>query len=438
MTRLKCIECGYTTGAIRNDLKCPVCGGLLVAMLEGIPTRIDGEGVWVWGKYLAAGSASSKVTLGEGNTPLIKARRLGRKLGIKELILKDETRNPTGTFIDRGSATLASIAKHRGIRKLVVASTGDLGISISAYARRAGIKTKIFMPGKAQTSKVYKTAALADSLLITQTYEEALNRLRKYESTAGIMQVNPKNPYLIDGYRTIAYELLADAGPLVKEATVIVPVGDGALITALWTVFRDINYKVRFVGVRGCSDSPLIKDMYVKEPLLKDKIEEAISEANGEIIEICEEEAIEASVTLLRHEGIMAGPIGSSTIAALSKLRSSSDVVISIISGDSLGDAAVLRKIVDSIKGKKPQITGLGFTKSKILEILALKGPLHPYGTWKALKEEYSVKISLRVVYQHIRELNSLGYIETKGTVTEDNRVRKLYTITRKGLAFLR
>ncbi len=438
MTRLKCIDCGYSTTAIRTDLRCPICGGLLVVMLEDVPTRIDGEGIWVWGECLAAGSASSKVTLGEGNTPLIKARRLGRKLGIKELILKDETRNPTGTFIDRGSATLVSMAKHMGIRKLVVASTGDLGISISAYARRAGIRTKIFMSGKAQTSKVYKTAALTDSLLITQTYEEALNRLRKYESTAGIMPVNPKNPYLIDGYRTIAYELLADAGPLIKEATVIVPVGDGALITALWTVFRDINYKVRFVGVRGCSDSPLIKDMYVKEPLLKNKIEKVISETNGEIIEICEEEAIEASVTLLRHEGIMAGPIGSSTIAALSKLRSSSDVVISIISGDSLGDAAVLRKIIDSIKGKKPQITGLGFTKSKILEILALKGPLHPYGIWKALKEEYSIKISLRVVYQHIRELNSLGYIETKGTVTEDNRVRKLYMITKKGLALLR
>lgn len=100
-------------------------------------------GVWRFRMFLPDVPSGRVVTLGEGGTPLLPAKRLGADLGLENLMIKDETMNPTGSFIDRGSTVLVSLAKERGVRSFSCVTTGNLGASLAAYSAKAGIETEI-------------------------------------------------------------------------------------------------------------------------------------------------------------------------------------------------------------------------------------------------------------------------------------------------------
>jgi threonine synthase len=440
-TYLRCLKCGERIHSVVKGVRCPTCGGPLIPALQTPtpPHPSPGTGVWVWRAYLFSSRLRTYLSLGEGMTPFVRMENLGRNLGIKRLFVKLESRNPTGTFIDRGSATLVSMAKASKLRSVVVAAAGDLGISIPAYARKAGLRTKVFMPSTTTTSKAARAVILADEVVFTQDYEEALRKAIKYEGVEGTALGVPYNPYLIDGYRTLGYEIIHSTSSLNGRLNILVPVGNGALMVALWSAFKDLRREARFIGVKGCSDTPLIKDIYVKTPLFKELIEEIINETGGEIIEVCEDEALRASSNLARYEGVLVGPVGSSTIAALKKLDfTSDDVVVSVVSGDSPPDPAAMYRILELGERRLNREVSLGPTKIKILEVIALKGPMHPYGIWRTLRVENSFKLGIRTVYQHVSELESAGYITLSGVINVNGRKRKLYDLTPLALKALR
>lgn len=439
MNVLKCIKCGEEIHSLKLVALCPRCGGFLIPHTTEIPKKKPGTGIWIWREALFSGLLKDRVSLGEGDTPLLKAKKLGRKLKVNNLILKVESRNPTGTFIDRGSATLVSVAKHLGVSSLAVAAIGDLGISIALYARRAGLKTKVYMPLSTSASKVAKALLTADNVVLTKDFKDSLTKANKFSEQIGSYAVTPSNPYLLDGYRTIAYEI-ATALPRDKlvNSTVLVPVGNGGLLTALWSAFSDLGIRVRYVGIKGCEETPLIKDIYVPSPIFKDLIIKIITESGGEIIPVCEDESISSMHELLIQEGLFVGAVGASSLAALRKLSRNSNTVIAILSGDGQPDNVVISKLLELRKNRALDLTNLKETKSRILEIVALKGPIHPYAIWKTLRQEYSQKITLRSIYQHVKDLQEAGYIYISGKTLVGGKERKLYSITPKALDILR
>ncbi len=438
---MRCLKCGERFNSVNKEVRCPVCGGLLIPALEASTSLkpSPGIGVWIWRNYLFSSRLRVNLSLGEGFTPFLKLENLGKIYRLRRLFVKLESRNPTGTFIDRGSATLLSVAKALRLRNVVIAAAGDLGISISAYARKAGIKTKVFMPSATTTGKAARAAILADDVVFTQDYEEALKKAIKYEGVDGTLLGVPYNPYLIDGYRTLGYEIFHSTSSLNGRLNILVPIGNGALMVALWSAFKDLKGRARFIGVKGCSDTPLIKDIYVRNPLFGDLVGEIVGETGGEIVEVCEDEALKASSNLARYEGILAGPVGSSTIAALKKLDfMQEDIIVSVVSGDSPPDPAAIYRMLELGKRRLKRETPLGPTKIKILEVIALKGPIHPYEIWRTLKVENSFRLGLRTVYQHINELESAGYITLSGVINVNGRRRKLYDLTPLALKALR
>jgi len=438
---LECPSCGAKFPPFPPRLSCDACGSPLIPRiidlrLKDVHRKINYGGIWVFKDFLISGG-KSEVTLGEGLTPLIKAVRLGEYLGLSNVLIKDESRNPLGTFIDRGSATLMSVALNLRFKKVVVASLGDLGISISAYARKAKIKSYVVMPHSITPSKAYQVLVLADKVEFTSSYEEAIGKVLK---TKDSLQVTPLNPYLLDGYRTIYYEIYSELGR--HPDVLIVPVGDGALMTALWYALKDLGGKSMIIGVKGCSSTPLLRDISVEKPLYERVIKDILQDSGGFIIEVCDKDVIEAIKLLANSEGLLVEPVGVSSIAGLMKLSindelPSNKLVVTLITGGALRDASILRLLTDKHIMQEEGLK-IGFTKLKILEILVSRGPLHPYAIWKILRDNYGIKISLRVLYQHIEELERLGLIKVNNYERVRGRVRKIYEVTSKGVKLLR
>ena len=149
MERFECASCSMKTEEASLEARCRKCGGALIPLplverrvkrseLESLP-----PGVWRYRDLLPRVEEHQVVTLGEGGTPLLAAPRLGAELGFGALLVKDETRNPTGSFIDRGATVLASVAKRDGVRRILCTTTGNLGASLAAYSAKAGIETRI-------------------------------------------------------------------------------------------------------------------------------------------------------------------------------------------------------------------------------------------------------------------------------------------------------
>ena len=437
MLKLRCVRCGHEVGGVEYVSSCPQCGGLLITRASGCLRKGKGSGVWVWGNGLFTSFMTPRVTLGEGNTPLIKSVKIGRSTGLT-LYFKDETKNPSGSFIDRGSATLATALKYFKIRSVVVPSTGDLSISVSTYLRRAGISSKAYVPSSVTLSKAYKTLLVSDRVKFVDSYEEALVKALKSTQfyDAAIL---PTNPFLIDGYRTVAFELVYSLGRE-RPLMVVVPIGDGVLALSIHYVLEDLGIHHKILGVRACKESPLLRDIYVAKPMLQEYLKELEDSGFIEVINVCDDEALEASEFMVKKEGFLVGPVGASCVAALKKLVGEGRkdfVTVALMSGDPLQDPYVIKALLERTAGRKEQIVALGFTKMKILEILAYGNPAHPYVLWKELKQKHGLNLNRRSVYKHVEELISLGFLKVVGHERVGGRIRKIVTITEQGLKHL-
>ena len=145
-----CVNCSRRVETDILDAKCTRCESALLLESEGNRQTLSRSeiealppGVWRYRALLPSIAYENIVTLGEGATPLLQAKRLGSELGLNNLLIKDETRNPTGSFMDRGSTVLVSLAKEQGMSRVSCTTTGNLGASLAAYSAKAGIQTEI-------------------------------------------------------------------------------------------------------------------------------------------------------------------------------------------------------------------------------------------------------------------------------------------------------
>jgi threonine synthase len=225
-----------------------------------------------WHEFIDVDSDTPRITIGEGGTPLVHAKRLGERLGV-ELHLKLELTNPTGSFKDRGMCVAVARAVQEGATTLICASTGNTSASAAAFAAAAGLKCVVVVPsGKIAAGKLLQ-AQVAGALVIQidGSFDDGLVAVRELGKRPGMALVNSVNPYRIEGQKTGAWEVCEDLGMQAPD-WLCIPVGNAGNITAYWRGFKEwyerglIDRLPQLLGVQAAGAAPLVDGAPVEHP----------------------------------------------------------------------------------------------------------------------------------------------------------------------------
>jgi threonine synthase len=301
------------------------------------------------------------LTLGEGATPLVHARRLGAELGLERLYLKFEGTNPTASFKDRGMVLAVTRAIARGARAVVCASTGNTAASAAAYAAAAGIPSFVLLPaGKVARGKLAQAlVAGARLVMIDGNFDEALDAVRRLGDEGAAAVVNSINPDRIEGQQTGAWEICDTLGR--APDALALPVGNAGNITAYWRGFsryqreRRVNTRPRMLGFQADGAAPIVRGAPVADP---ETVATAIrignpaswetavaarDESGGLIEAVTDAEIIAAQREVVRLEGIFCEPASAAGVAGVRRLAADgrlhrSETVVCVLTGHGLKD----------------------------------------------------------------------------------------------------
>lgn len=285
--------------------------------------------------FLPLTAATPRLSLAEGDTPLLSAPRLAEWVGVTNLHLKYEGANPTGSFKDRGMVVAVAKAIEEGATTLICASTGNTSASAAAYAARAGIRAVVLLPaGKVARGKLAQAVVAGASVIMLDcNFDGALSVARELARDYRVALVNSVNPHRIAGQTTAAFELcdvLGDAPDLVS-----LPVGNGGNITAYakgFRVYHDSGRTTRmpmFIGAQAAGAAPLVHGAPVEHPeTIATAIRignpaswmsavAAVTESNGEFMAVSDDAILEAYHHVAELEGVFCEPASAAGIAAL-------------------------------------------------------------------------------------------------------------------------
>ena len=205
---------------------------------------------------LPVGPDTPVVTLLEGDTPLVPAPGLSERVG-REVFLKIEGANPTGSFKDRGMTVAVSKALEDGARAVACASTGNTSASAAAYAARAGLAAIVVLPaGKIARGKLAQAIVHGAVIVpIAGNFDDALAVVLELTATHDVTLVNSLNPFRIAGQQTAAWEIVDELGPPAVHA---LPVGNAGNITAYWRGYRAVGAAPRMWGFQAAGAAPLV------------------------------------------------------------------------------------------------------------------------------------------------------------------------------------
>jgi threonine synthase len=352
---LRCRECGreYDAAPI---FTCEWCFGPLEVAYdyEAIAKSVTREKIaagplslWRYSDLLPV-EGNSAVDLGTGFTPLVRADRLAAELGLGEVWIKNDTRNPTNSFKDRVVSVALSKALEFGFKVAACASTGNLANSVAAHAAHAGLRSYVFIPADLEQGKIVTTAIYGGNLVAINGNYDDVNRL--CAELAGIydwafVNVNMR-PYYAEGSKTLAFETAEQLGWTVPDH-VVVPVASGSLLTKIRKGFDEL-YKVgllddephaRVSGAQALGCSPVaeafIENADTIRPVKPDTIAKSLAIGNpadgyfaldvvrstgGGFGAVADGEIVEGMELLARTEGIFAETAGGVTVATLKQL----------------------------------------------------------------------------------------------------------------------
>jgi threonine synthase len=309
---------------------------------------------------LARPGEAFPLTLGEGGTPLIHARRLGSELGLDRLFLKFEGTNPTGSFKDRGMVLAVNRAIAGGARAVVCASTGNTSASAAAYAAAAGIPCFVVLPvGKVARGKLIQAlAAGARLVMVDGNFDVALTAVRQLGDEGLAVVVNSINPDRLAGQETAAFEVV-DALGTAPDALAL-PVGNAGNITAYWAGFVRYDRGLpRMLGFQADGAAPIVRGEVVDEPETVatairignpaswEGAERARDESGGLIESISDEEILAAQSAVARAEGIFCEPASAAGVAGVRRLAAEgrlhrSETVVCVLTGHGLKDPDIV------------------------------------------------------------------------------------------------
>ncbi len=357
VTHLECANCGLLHEARRLHNLCSSCGKPLLVRydLERAARTLTKESLatrradlWRYREVLPVDSDDNIVTFGEGWTPLLHAKRLGQRVGLAELYIKDESQNPTQSFKARGMAAAVSMAKELGATKLAVPSAGNAAGALAAYAARAGLEAFIFMPKdtpRANIVECEQTGAQVTLLdgLITDCGAEVARR----KEAEGWFDVSTlKEPYRVEGKKTLGYEV-AEQLQWELPDVIVYPTGGGTGLIGMWKAFAEMEEmgligpkRPRMVTVQAAGCAPIVSafekgerfadefpnaatsasGLRVPKAIGDFLILDAIRASGGTAVAVTDEELIAATGEIGALEGVFCAPEGAACLPALRQL----------------------------------------------------------------------------------------------------------------------
>lgn len=353
-----CPECGRELPADQIQHVCEACDSPLLCRydLAQVAEAIDPKllkrrsaGIWRWHELLPVREAGYRLTLGEGDTALLRADRLAGEFGLAELYIKDEGVNPTGTFKARGMAVAVSRARELGVEAFVVPTAGNAGGALAAYAAAAGAEAHVFMPADSrEVNKREVQAAGADLRLVDGLIDLAGREAAEAGAQAGWFDVSTfKEPYRVEGKKTMGLEL-AEALEWELPDAILYPTGGGTGLVGMWKAFQELQEMgwlrggmPRMIAVQAEGCAPIVRALESNAPRAErwegastdalglrvpgayaDRlILKAVRESGGKGVTVSEEEIRTARGDLAREEGILACLEGAATLAGLRRLH---------------------------------------------------------------------------------------------------------------------
>jgi len=313
---------------------------------ESLPGRVST--LWRYREVLPVAEDSNIVTLGEGWTPLIPAPRIGAKLGLARVFIKDESLNPTGAFKARGLCLAISMAKELGVKKVAIPSAGNAAGAMAAYAARAGMEAHIFMPRDTPAANRIECIEMgARVTLIDGLITDCGAEVARSKDAEGWFDVSTlKEPYRIEGKKTMGYELAEQMGWELPDL-ILYPTGGGTGLVGMWKAFDEMermgwigSKRPRMITVQaaGCapivrafeqgwSDAPEFENAHTVASGLR--VPKAIGDfimldilrrSGGGAIAVTDEEMIDAAREIGSAEGMFCAPEGAACLPALRRL----------------------------------------------------------------------------------------------------------------------
>jgi len=359
MTHLECARCGRTYDADQIMNLCACGGPLLVrydlkaAAAAARPADLTGRvaSLWRYREVLPVRSDDHIITLGEGMTPLLPVRRLGESLGLPNLMLKDEGVNPTGTFKARGAAVAMSRASELGIRKVAMPTNGNAGGAWAAYGARAGVEVTLVMPVDAPAMSVLEAAAVgARAYMVRGQITDAGAIIARSAGAHGWFEAATlKEPYRIEGKKTMGYEIAEQLGWRLPDA-ILYPTGGGVGIIGIYKAVREmmemgwLPHDVRMprlVAVQAAGCAPIVRafdegrdasekwegaetvaqGIRVPKALGDFLVLEAVRATGGTCVAVPDEDIRWGLQQISRMEGLCICPEGAALVGAARRLR---------------------------------------------------------------------------------------------------------------------
>ena len=370
--RLRCVRCASAHDADMDALRCSECGSPLEVEYTEATAVPPGPQPPDWsgpGIPLPLHQADAMVSMGEGNTPCARLAALGRQLGLAELYAKLEFLNPTGSFKDRGTAIMMSVAKELGVIEMVEDSSGNAGASVAAYAARAGIKAHIFAPAGAPPAKIQQIKVYGgEAHLVEGSREATATAAVEYCSRRGLVYASHNlSPYFLEGTKTFAYDVARQFARRLPDH-IVMPVGNGSLLIGAWKGFHEllragrISRMPRLHCVQARTVMPIAAafggekwtpkagstsiagGISVEAPPRKDQTLMVLAETGGVAVAVDDGEILRWQKALAEKEGLYAEPTSAAAFAGLDRLVGmgeikSADLTLVPVTGFGLKDA---------------------------------------------------------------------------------------------------
>jgi threonine synthase len=356
-TGFTCLGC-HAAAAPERDLRlCPACGNLLEAQYDyaRLARELDRDAVarrpadvWRWAELLPVLDRTKVVTLGEGGTPMLRSERLAHAVGVRELWLKVDAANPTGSLKDRSITVSATKAREFGYATLACDSTGNKASSTAAYAARAGLRSVVFCPHDTPVPKMAQAIFFGARLVRVKGHYSEINAMYRRLMESGRVKwydCGTDNPFRYEGKKTYAYEIALDLGWRPPDR-VLHPAAGGMSLAKTWKGFNELRRlgwidrapRMTLVQAAACapiaraweSGTPTIAPV-TRQPtiasavaasdpgLLGARALAAVRESDGAAVGVTDDE-IRAAMRDLAGEGLFIEPSGSVTLAGLRRL----------------------------------------------------------------------------------------------------------------------
>jgi threonine synthase len=360
LTHLECTACRARLDPDRSRGLCPTCARPLAARydLAAVRRAVDRRdlagrvpSMWRYREVLPLGPDAEPVSLGEGFTPLLPLPALARAHGLGALWVKDESGNPTGSFKARGLSAAVTMARAFGARELALPSAGNSGGALAAYAAAAGLAAHVFVPADCPRAFIVEAKALgAHVTLVPGVITDAGRRLREVAAADWVDLSTLKEPYRVEGKKTMGYELAEQLGWTLPDV-ILYPTGGGTGLVGMDKAFGELEElgwiapgrrpRLVAVQVEGCApiaraflagaaeatpwEHPHTVAAGLRVPAaVGDRwMLEVLRASSGTAIAVPEEEMLAGTLALSRALGVLAAPEGGAVFAAFERLAAS-------------------------------------------------------------------------------------------------------------------